>query len=200
MGCDIHCYIEYDLFKQENGEPYMTQWAHPHVSRDYVLFATLSGPRWEPWMGMAGEAKGLEGLALSIETFNEYHLRIDDEHPDKRQRTSSEHAAQYVKNGASYVERFDRKYVTHPDWHSASWLTAPELEAAMGRYHAVLVSDFSGPGLYRRAIDAMLDGGHQRVIPKVPASCPEIEAILAAMKVLDGEQAGRSRLVFWFDN
>lgn len=79
----------------------------------------------------------------------------------------------------------DFKWVTDPDWHTHSWLTANELEAAIESYPEIMRKTWG---------DAYEEGSGDQ-----PHS--EVFGWLAALKALD-ERDGviESRLIFWFDN
>jgi hypothetical protein len=112
--------------------------------RDSELFAALAGVR-EPEMPPLFKPRGLPP-EISDEVNRLYFER-------------------------QWVE--DRWCVTpDPDWHSAGWLTAPEVRQALS--HAGLSLD---------------------------RCCWDFRAVLAAMDELDRHLgSGASRLVFWFDN
>jgi hypothetical protein len=77
-------------------------------------------------------------------------------------------------------KRFGWK-VTHPDWHTYSWLTPDELEAALNAYVKV------GKQIWPE----------DKSLLEVPAEC---RAWLWALRGLEEGGAGNPRLVFWFDN
>lgn len=81
-----------------------------------------------------------------------------------------EEAERLLKNGASKYIRDD--LITNPDYHSYSWLSIQELEEVQRRFINYTQSE---PDLI-------------------------LEAAIAAMKVLDRDGTGCSRLVFWFDS
>lgn len=71
--------------------------------------------------------------------------------------------------------------ITHPDWHSHSWLTASELQAVVDSYGEMGRKIWPAEDPYT-----------------VPA---EVQAWLAVLRALDAHpNVIQSRLVFWFDN
>jgi hypothetical protein len=110
----------------------------------------------------------------------------------------------------------DHTRISHPDWHSASWLTADELARVIDAYESIefperswfqLVSPDKQPipenatatkmeCRFSSRFEWYVEQGEKRTY-QVPIT---VRALLAAMRELDGDRPGRSRLVFWFDN
>jgi hypothetical protein len=104
------------------------------VSNDYALFALLAGVRAESGDLECLKPKGLPADVTEL-TLEEDCFAVDDEAarlevPDTCNR---ERASQWVKEGRS---RFlhNGYAVTHPDFHSHSWLMPDELRAVLERY------------------------------------------------------------------
>lgn len=141
----------------------------------------------------------------------DYLIYIDSDH--SRQTLEG-----WVRSGSSTWVDEQRGIVTHPDWHSASWLTTAEIEQVKAVYEQ---QEFARASWYSRTKEVTLDDlslapgstmediiitpgeGHYRgmwaveIGPKTKAVFPpRYAALLAAMQAL-GEGA---RLVFWFDN
>lgn len=161
MGCDIHCYIEY---RQAGESRWQSFGGRINPGRNYVLFGYLAGvramgpPIVEP-RGMPPDAgwNSIDDNTLWIsETEHEGY-------------TTPERAAYYVeKCGSAYVS--DKQRVTHPDWHTHSWMTAKEWEQAVT--------------LTKKK--------------EWKWGLPEMMAITACLYEL--AKYGESRVVFWFDN
>lgn len=184
MGCDIHMYVEYSP-KKENVKVKDRHWypfgGRINPGRNYWLFGYLSGVR--------SDSEGvfpLKGLPndMSYYAKNDAFLYIDEE-IDKTNwsdgMVSLEDARRWEKSGSKIQYRENGKpwYVSHPDWHSHSWLTFHE---------------------FRFVINKMkIEKGHDTI---------DIEylALLGAMQTLaNGLQGAGSaendvRVIFWFDS
>lgn len=152
MGCDIHDFAEVrhqdgswrrarDAFEnpyykpdRPEGERNRRFCSSPCGNRNYCLFAILADVR--NGIGFAGcdtsdrfnviaEPRGLpEDVCREI--LEAYCLRVGDKEEDE-DAISLETAQRYVDQG--YSEWLEQgKLVSHPDWHSASWLLLRELE------------------------------------------------------------------------
>ena len=129
MGCDIHCYIEYaglyneDYYDSFGGEIY--------IGRDYNLFNLMAGVR-SHYPNPVIAPRGIPSN-LGFEAGNDYHLMVNDEFAEKEYEkyTTQALAEQWVKNNLSQwvidPKRPEFVRVTHPDWHTPSWLTREEI-------------------------------------------------------------------------
>jgi hypothetical protein len=123
MGCDIHAYIENQPYKESSPE-YWWKIADLHAQRNYAMFGLLAGVRGgEPLFAPRGWDK-------NSSTKWEFCMWISDE-PDADGTCSKEQARKYVSYGSEII---DEKWVTNPDWHTPSWLTAAELEQVIRAY------------------------------------------------------------------
>ncbi len=177
MGCDIHAYVEYS----KDGQ-YWKNLTDNAGSRNYVMFGVLAGVRVVD--AQLFEPKGMPEGELGYVTSHGYWLNVaPDEHPDWADGegwTALEKAQDWIDRGCSKPDYNDGKLrrVSHPDWHSHSWLTAAELSEAIEHYRKVV-------GNYW---------------PEEAGGAPtEWVAILAAMKAIEGN-GEMARVVFWFDN
>jgi hypothetical protein len=110
-------------------------------------------------------------------------LYITEEEDGCAENCSAAQAASWVASGSSkYIEHNGKKaWVSHPDWHSHSWLTADEFSKAV-----------------KLGIEAQQESVKERW-PDMKIKEPEYEAMIAAMRCF--EMLGyESRVVFWFDN
>jgi len=170
MGCDIYCCIEYASSQRSDGSWWDFQpfVEEIHLDRDYRLFALMGEGRLSAQIKPVCEPRG-----LPADLSNHLHMRwgfyINDDL-----------AAYEVEGYCSRADAerwvdegdstiFAEKWVSDPDAHSESWLAAGELDEVLMRFRAT----------YNEV-------------------CPEFEAIIAAMRVLDGGHETRSRLVFYF--
>lgn len=211
MGCDIHPFIDYDDFITREGEPWVSCFAgRVDLGRNYTLFALMAGVRYDE-NRMDGKLPLFEprGLPANVswKVREEYYRFIEDDSTWER-AVSSTDAERWVKAGYSTYSD-DEKYVSGPDWHSASWLNADELELVSATYAQIKSPESSW---YQSSSQTVPDGA--RITGKnrwgdIHVEVGEVttlgrytnlDAIIAAMRVLDGGWPGRSRLVFWFDN
>lgn len=183
MGCDIHTYVEYGQPDADGTVKHWLGFTKNGGRRDYLMFGILAGVRIRD--AKMFEPRGIPEN-LSFNAGDDYWLSVaplsNPEWADQEDWVSQESAARWVKEGSS-VEGYRRAdgslgQVSGPDWHSHSWMTADELQAALDRYPSEMVARWGQ------------EGGEPD---------PEWAAMLAAMRVF--EQRGyAARLVFWFDN
>ncbi len=149
------------------------------------------------------ESRGLPKL-ISYPVEWKYTLFVHDN--DEKDSCTRSQAEKWVSSGSSEWWNEDHSRVTHPDWHSASWLNAQELEQVQEAYAAIKMADASWYQHDKEVPDnAVIIGTDRGYYVEVGERKPlgkntELEAVIAAMKALDGDRPGRSRLVFWFDN
>jgi len=121
MGADIHAYIEYAQ-PSSNDKLHWTPFAGQlSLWRDYNLFGKIAGVRGE------GPVFPLRGMPddLGYEASGDCCLYINDENPDQEGHCSRENAERWVESGISEW-KWDKRKVTHPDWHSHTWLSTDE--------------------------------------------------------------------------
>lgn len=168
MGCDIHCYIEY---QPRDSQSWKGFGGRLNPGRNYTMFGQLAGVRSEgrPAVSPRGFPSPTGYVAIMD---NQLYISDSPTTVDHEEYVTSERAAEWVKSGSStYLLRDGQRYaVTHPDYHSHSWLTPDEWEAAI------------------RMTQAWED-----------YPIPEYEAMLAALRSFE-QQGFKARVVFWFDN
>jgi len=181
MGCDIHAYIDYD-WTRDDGEVFVWGFCHPNFRRDYSLFALMAGGiRDERQKQASYPVRGLPEK-MSWATEGAYSLYVNDEDwaADAEGYCSREDAERWTKpyrdggESSSVWMNDEHSRVSHPDWHTASWLYPDEFEDCISKYHA------------------QFEQGSGKVQP-------EVDAILAAMRAFEA-RGHVVRLVFWFDN
>lgn len=178
MGCDIHMVMEYRAVPgAEDRTP--RWWSFGGVcnpGRDYVLFNRLAGVRG-PEGGALIPARGLPD-SFSHEVHGALLFSIwDTPLPngqavdwDARQVTQAK-ADEWIQGDESRRVRVgDRTYVTHPDYHSRSWLTVGEYAGVLLDLHAMGKSIAPGYWAIQAALATFADRGYE------------------------------ARVVFWFDN
>lgn len=181
MGADIHAYVEYVAFVDHEGNDYWASFTQNIGDRNYLLFGLLAevrgpGPMLFPLRGVP------EGH-VSYRTEDDYWLRVTDNAQVAEYSqgwTTEEHAIRWVEQGCSKPEERDGKLlrVTHPDWHSASWLTADELSQVLDAYAKEVPKHWPEEN---------------------PAAPFEWQAVLAAMCSFEAN-GRKTRVIFWFDN
>ena len=175
MGCDIHLYIEYRSKNAANTDQYWQSFGQrTNPGRNYFMFALLANVRNYDELPVPYALRGMPDDA-GYDSGYDNRLYISNEFDEHT--VTMERAEQWVKSGSSKFinnERGEPTWVTHPDWHSHSWLTTNEYENVINLY---LAQPFAKPfGLE-----------------------PRYQVVLASMKAF--EQLGYdARIVFWFDN
>ena len=169
MGCDIHCSLEHIPAHHSDGSGwrFMPLASELEVFRDYDVFALMAGVRGEGDISPVSEPKGLPE-DVSDEFLMHAGDRIDD-------ATAAQEVDGYCtrEEAERWVRGGESVYlgddaVTNPDWHSMFWLDIVELKEVQRHYRLL------------QEIDPL-----------------ELGAIIDAMRALDNEPGGRSRLVFW---
>ena len=156
MGCDIHLHIEtktadgtwaavpfrdkYAQGKDKDGYAqvnYDGLFKDPlYVGRHYNVFAVLANVR--NGRGFAGVRTGSGFVPIDLprgvprnaspEAIRDYTLRVVPVRSDTDERVAAAHQAEkWIASGASRWWDEKAALITHPDWHSASWLLAAEL-------------------------------------------------------------------------
>ncbi len=171
MGCDIHMYVEY---KRKERSVWSSFGGKINPGRNYNMFARMAGVRGE-FEGVSLEPKGMpEDAGYKANDGN--RLYITD--TEGEEYVTMETAQKWVDSNSSvFINGSDGKplWVTHPDWHSHTWLSADEYRDIVRGYH----EQVKGADTYNKE--------------------SEYKAILAAMESLqaDGYEV---RVVLWFDN
>lgn len=168
MGCDIHVYTEYS----EDGTNWYGFGGRINPGRDYGMFGIIAGLRTgdEPLYPL----KGLPADA-GWEAGRDAHLIINDEYADDDGYCSTANAEQWAKHGETIIlnpHNGKPWRVTHPDWHSHTWLSREEYEEVLREYQRRYPSEKVGT---------------------------EWWGLLGAMAMMAGTGA-QVRLVIWFDN
>ena len=171
MGCDAHMYVEYKRKKSER-DYWFSFGKRINPGRNYWLFGLMSkGVRSE--FPKSLEAKGMPDNA-AYESRGDNQLYIVDENPnDTEGWCTMEQAKQWETYGCKFVNntKGNPTWITHPDWHSHTWLTTEEFKKVIDSYNS-------------------MDNSH--------SGC-EYEVLLSAMQKLE-EFDNEVRVVVWFDN
>jgi len=213
MGCDIHAYLDYDEFPTDDGW-YVSCFAEDlDLGRNYALFSLMAGVRRDPDREQRPlfEPKGMPDR-YSYQVKRAYSLSVYDDLSGVDRNCSIEQAEKWIKRGISIW--LDDKHISDPDWHSASWLTASELEQVKAEYEQIGFYESSwtqmrspeeqpvpeNSTVKKRATrygeEWLVQVGEKKTYP-APIT---LDATIVAMHALNGDNPHRSRLVFWFDN
>lgn len=170
MGADIHMYLEYrPKVKKDDWDKKWHNFTYGQVgaSRNYGMFEILAGVRGSFALF---QPKGMVKDPAST-TFDENTLYISKD-GDTEGTTTLERAQQWVAHGCEIIKDKEGKpwRVTHPDWHSHSWLTSTEYSKALREY--------------KKRYE------HNPI---------EYTVLLALMRHYE-RNGFETRLVFWFDN
>lgn len=193
MGCDIHLYLEHK-------GPDWNGWSGSNrfsFSRNYGMFAAMAGVRQYDSDIISFAPKGIPN-DIDWHALSDYTLFVSDIESDGH--CNRETADRYVSYGSVYWNG-DKSRVTHPDWHTPSWLTLDEFKTAYERYLGYF-KEYAMPDFKKFENDPSglaKEWESLRGVMVPVNKSPEIEAIIAYLGTL--EQFGyKTRLVFWFDN
>lgn len=134
MGCDIHAYIEYGpspVERELGTKEWVGFFGAIHLDRDYSLFAALSDTRNDGDIEPIAEPRGLPAT-VSHWVASENTLLVSESENEAGCTTRSR-AEKWVEGGSAQWVGPDKARITHPDWHSHSWVDADEFEEAMLR-------------------------------------------------------------------
>lgn len=226
MGCDIHAYIDFDDYQDREGNWHASNYAHPSLGRNYTLFALMAGVRHDPRIDQFQPLFAARGLfeRYSWRVQDDYVCRINDEHAAKGWEgyVTVADAHRWLKQGSSQWVDEANQMLSGPDWHSASWLTADELDQVKTVYEGLefapeswfqmrppavqavppgavvrqLTSEYFFPGLGEHDQEWYVEVGER----KAYSAPTTLTATIAALRALEGERPGSARLIFWFDN
>ena len=152
MGCDIHCYIEYKNKDRDS-------WGHfggrINPGRHYRIFGRIAGVRASGEFTQVAPLRGFPADA-GPESSSDNHLYISEVEAECCCTLAD--AEKWVAQGTSKWED-NKLFVSHPDWHSHTWLSADEFEKAIQdlgneKYRAALAAmrSFEADGLDARIV------------------------------------------------
>jgi hypothetical protein len=192
MGCDIHMYVEYadkkrleeTRKKKAEGdtaahEYWRTFGSRINPGRNYSMFGMLSqGVRSDFPNGLVPKGM-LSHDEMGYHAADDAYVYIVDDGSKVGDNQVSLEQAQKWASGRwpeTIIYRNGKPtFVSHPDWHSHSWLTVEEFETALENYKGLSKDISWGEPI-------------------------EYKALLAAMKALESTGDYVARVVFWFDN
>lgn len=120
MGCDIHAFIE---VKPSDGG----RWeciSDPYLGRNYEMFGFMASVRSDKTLF---KPKGLpEDCSWRVNFENEIFVYNNGMNIPTEHHTTPQNAEHWVKSGLSKWVNDSKTKITHPDWHSHSWLTIDE--------------------------------------------------------------------------
>lgn len=123
MGCDIHAYLEH---KEFGGSWWAFSYGKICLFRNYEAFSLMAGVRSSYGKEVLFNPKGLPDDVCWTVSYED-SLFVSNEEGDGR--CSKEEAASWVDQGWSEFREDGR--VSHPDWHSHSWLSKDEFDAVL---------------------------------------------------------------------
>lgn len=128
MGCDIHAYVEYRERDRWSGFG-----GRLNPGRNYEAFGILAAVRGD---GPAiVEPRGVPS-DMSWEATDDFYMHVVENDKDAWEGAVKRSTAEeWIQHGASRWHT-DGRRITHPDWHTPSWLTLPEYDAALARFSA----------------------------------------------------------------
>lgn len=212
MGCDIHCYVEYRKRDGEN-KNWRDFGGRINPGRNYLMFSIMAGVRsWSGNEDVLFKPKGLpEKLGYESEHDNFMYITADEEGccGCGENSVKASDADRWVKGGESeYKNNHEGKptWVSHPDWHSHSWLSLAEYRQVLVKFKELENVGWEEREQERLEMiekckdkDMELKGNSWLLEPCEHYDEPEYQAIEAAMGRLE-EMGYETRLVFWFDN
>lgn len=141
MGCDIHAHIEYPYRAWDASR---TEWRHfagVFLPRNYQVFGHMAGVR--TGATPVAEPRGFpEDADWTTRDAYCLHVRYDKSERDELQPTEClpAHAEKWLAGRSRTVvdkqsKDGDGRYhlISHPDWHTPSWLSAHEFLEALRR-------------------------------------------------------------------
>ena len=220
MGCDIHAYIDYDYRQNDDGKWIAMNWVSDAGigGRNYTLFALMAGVRYDPRTDKdftpLFQPRGLpESTSWDVKEAYCLHVSDEDWAQDADGYCTTEQAQKWTTpdGWAAPSVWMDEGHtvISHPDWHSVSWLTVEELEQVAKAYETIRFPEMSwlqmgSPEMQpipenatatKMERDSWGTEWYVEVGEKKTYPAPtELKAVIAAMKELDGVQKGRSDL------
>jgi hypothetical protein len=206
MGCDIHLYIEYKAKKPEF-DGYVSDWqsfgGRINPGRNYALFALMSNVRnYGDELPVLVEQRGMpDDPGYYSKCDNKLYISSD---LDGDEYVKPERAKLWVESGSStYINNHagEPTWVTHPDWHSHSWLTTSEFESVLNKYleletswHTERVKEHN-----KMVKERNIQPDSWAYDPPSMNDEPSYQVVLASLKRFE-ELGYDARVVFWFDN
>lgn len=135
MGCDIHCYVEYTRAGTEHWSGFG---GRINPGRNYALFALIAGVRNCNEVTPIIPPRGFPDNAAYDANDDRWLCVTDTEGEGFCTRAQAE---DYVQYGSVWRDE-EKKFVSHPDHHTHTWLTPDEWakateEAGLPEYHAI---------------------------------------------------------------
>ncbi len=152
MGCDIHCYVEY---KRPDWKHWSGFGGRINPGRSYFLFSKMAGVRNSGEIEPVVPPRGFPADCAYVAERDNYLYVTDTEGEGY---CTAERAEHYIEYGSQWKDE-TKKFVTHPDWHTHSWLTPNEFEKAIEEatneeYRAILAAmrSFESQGFAARLV------------------------------------------------
>lgn len=126
MGCDIHAYLEFRRSERTGWSPF----GKLRLGRCYAAFARMAGVRNYSECKPVSQPRGMPGDAAWMAKCDN-RLYVTENCESGEPSCTPQQAERWVSEGTSQWANADKDFVTNPDWHSHSWLTPSEFEAAI---------------------------------------------------------------------
>ena len=129
MGADIHCYIEHGRRPKGDEKIFWSSFNYSGLNpgRNYDVFGAIAGVRRSD--NQMVELRGMPADAgYGARSSNQLYV-VDDDDPSAAHESfcSRSDAESFVNSGwGSKWVNAEKTIVTHPDWHSHTWLTPAE--------------------------------------------------------------------------
>lgn len=216
MGCDCHCYVEHRPKERDPGNTAQERWdsfgARINPGRNYLMFAVMAGVRApdEPENYCLFKPRGFPTDPAWYSNDDNY-LYVKDEETNEEGCCTREDAEKWVNSGhygCHYKKDVQgvNRWVSHPDWHTHSWLTLAEFKQVFVKYLEFEAVEWEEDDKKRQKIyedmkkESEVDLSQTYLAKPWPHNvAPEYQAMIAAMEKLE-ELGSETRLVFWFDN
>ena len=206
IGCDIHSYVEIEEHKN-----YVSNLAKITLSRDYLLFGLLAGVRVLPeefGAKLLFEPRGLPEVNSDVVNVDNNLYVIEDNDKDTEKNSCNRSMAElWVKQGKSKWVFETKHIITHPDWHTHSYLYVDELKEIQKQYSTIKEKEckFIGENEEVPLGYEIIETIDKTKMIEAKIATPlgphlELAAIISMMETINKGNPKRSRFTFWFDN
>ncbi len=161
------------------------------------------------------EPRGVPKDADYFKAISDYTMWVREEESANAEEheCSRKKADEWIKNGSSKVWDTDEdgkvSRITHPDWHSASWLSTDEIEELIKRYESALKALIPtarkemerAAKFYEKAPEKIRDKfcSWEYCNPMNNHDLKLLRGMLSMMRAIETPERP-CRIIFWFDN
>ena len=207
MGCDIHPYLE---FSNPDAETFCLS-GEISLGRCYTLFNIMAGVRgFDHPLFIPRGIPHTPKISRKVES--NYYLYIADPTPSqdgcgsyRRDRTIDPKEASKLVNENKALYYDNKRYITDPTWHTASWLSKNELIQVRKKYLLETLNFDATEYTGRKRADAIKKIEEADAYELMKYTFPTIEnvalnATIGSMIAIENSGDYTARLVFWFDS